>query len=301
MTKIDKKSTENRSIIDLASEGLEGFEVIGYYNYLQSFGEIPKEKFDQLFELIFIEKGIQQYEVEDIQFEIQGNEGMIIQPGEIHSTNNQPEQKGSAYWMIFSSNPKKISKGLNISYNEANEIINIFRNNYDRIFHFNEETKKYLKLIFSTKEVNPIIKTLKIKTFLINIFLEIFRSIRYRNEQRQYSLPVMKSLDFIRSHIREKITLDRIAGVSGISVSYLKYLFKKETGLTPMHYVNREKIKLSSTLLSDSDAKITDVAFELDFSTSQYFATVFKKYTGISPKEWQKNTLLYKSNDDQVT
>ena len=76
-----------------------------------------------------------------------------------------------------------------------------------------------------------------------------------------------------------------MAEVAGLSVSHFKARFRRETGLPPREFILREKIRLAREALGKGHGTVTDIAFELGFSSSQYFATVFKRYTGQSPRQ----------------
>ncbi len=67
--------------------------------------------------------------------------------------------------------------------------------------------------------------------------------------------------------------------------------FKYETGLTPADFFQRIKVEEARRRLAVPKAAITAIAFDLGFSSSQYFASVFKKYTGTTPREYSRKVL----------
>jgi AraC-like DNA-binding protein len=71
-------------------------------------------------------------------------------------------------------------------------------------------------------------------------------------------------------------------------VSFFHEKFLKEVRLTPAEYLTRLRMKKAKQLLKISKKSITEIAFDLGFSSSQYFATVFKKVTGITPRFYRK-------------
>lgn len=83
------------------------------------------------------------------------------------------------------------------------------------------------------------------------------------------------------------ITLDFVAHQCCISVSKLKKLFKKYTGIGVIAYYNKAKIKKSLELLHGGSS-VRDTAEALSFSCPFYFSSVFKKEMGISPSEYKK-------------
>lgn len=91
---------------------------------------------------------------------------------------------------------------------------------------------------------------------------------------------------YINSHIDERLTLNDIAFVFGISPNYLSALFKKNSEVGFTDYINTTKIKRAKELLKDSNLKVYEVADQLGFESAFYFSKVFKKIEGISPREY---------------
>lgn len=102
-----------------------------------------------------------------------------------------------------------------------------------------------------------------------------------------------RSIHKVISHIHENITepliLDDLAKLMGYSLSRFKTKFRAETGQTPAFYIATAKVEHAKQMLLSSDQSITDVAYHLGWSSSNYFCTVFKKLTGITPLQYRKN------------
>ncbi|WP_437231204.1 helix-turn-helix transcriptional regulator [Planctomicrobium sp. SH661] len=58
--------------------------------------------------------------------------------------------------------------------------------------------------------------------------------------------------------------------------------------MPPNDFLQRLRIKQAQTDLLETDLSITEIAFNNGFSTSQYFSTVFRKYTGDTPARFRK-------------
>jgi AraC-like DNA-binding protein len=80
-------------------------------------------------------------------------------------------------------------------------------------------------------------------------------------------------------------TVAALAEVAHMSEGAFRRRFEQEVGFTPLGYINYRRIERSKTMLR-AGRTVTEVAFDLEFSSSQYFATVFKKITGMTPSEF---------------
>ena len=98
---------------------------------------------------------------------------------------------------------------------------------------------------------------------------------------------ICETLKFIDGNFGNKMVLDELAETSGYSVPQFSRLFTELTGITPMRYVNVVRIQNSTTLLSETDKSITEIAFACGFDTLEVFERSFKKYFGISASEYR--------------
>ena len=64
-------------------------------------------------------------------------------------------------------------------------------------------------------------------------------------------------------------------------------LFKKSTGSSFKEYLNMVRIEESKRLLSNTDFSIIDIAIAVGFEDQSYFSKVFKKFTGLTPKQFR--------------
>ena len=98
-----------------------------------------------------------------------------------------------------------------------------------------------------------------------------------------------KAEKIMRTNTERALSMGDIAEQLGLSTTGFIKRFKQETGLTPADFYQRIKIEEARRRLTGTDAAITEIAFSLGFSTSQYFASVFRKYTGTTPREYRRS------------
>lgn len=103
-----------------------------------------------------------------------------------------------------------------------------------------------------------------------------------------YSTAVTKCMNYISRHIHDKITLEALSSEINLTPKYLSWLFCTETGQTLSSYIETQKIEEAKNLLIYSSYTYSDISNSLSYNSQSYFITVFKKQTGITPKEFRK-------------
>ena len=84
-----------------------------------------------------------------------------------------------------------------------------------------------------------------------------------------------------------EITLNDIAEAVHLSPIYLRELFISEMGMSPHNYILNKRIKKAKELLIINLSSISEIATLSGFSSQSYFDYVFKKHTGMTPKQFR--------------
>lgn len=104
-----------------------------------------------------------------------------------------------------------------------------------------------------------------------------------------YRLKQLKQvLRYIEDHYQEEIALADLAAIAGMNPKYFCRFFRQITQKTPINYLNYYRIECAREQLSTTDATITEVAFNCGFHDISYFIKTFKKYKGMTPKQYMK-------------
>jgi len=93
---------------------------------------------------------------------------------------------------------------------------------------------------------------------------------------------------YIHEHFAEKLTLEALASLAHISVSYLTRKFRQYTGTTVVCYVNRLRVEAAKRLLIATDGNAAEIAWQVGFESPKYFHRVFKVETGESPTTFRR-------------
>ena len=111
--------------------------------------------------------------------------------------------------------------------------------------------------------------------------------VRDSRKTQQYSKPIAQCIDYITSYFNNKVTLEDLSGVTGLTPNYLSALFKQETGMTVGEYLTKFRIDSACALLTQTDYDYLQIAFSLGFCTQSYFTKVFREQTGVTPRTYR--------------
>jgi two-component system, response regulator YesN len=99
---------------------------------------------------------------------------------------------------------------------------------------------------------------------------------------------IKKAIAFIRAHYAQNISVEIAAKELYISPSHLMHLFKAELGTTFNDSLIDYRIEMAKELLKDTQCHIYEVCYKVGYNDTKYFSQLFKKITGVSPKEYVK-------------
>lgn len=108
-----------------------------------------------------------------------------------------------------------------------------------------------------------------------------------KHSMASYSEPIRKILVTIDASLTGDLSLKRFANDLFLNTSYLSTLFKKEVGMTLTEYVNKSRIAYAKKLLKSTTLSIQSVAAKTGIPDIHYFTRLFRRETGVSPREWR--------------
>ncbi|HTJ15082.1 MAG TPA: AraC family transcriptional regulator [Dinghuibacter sp.] len=106
---------------------------------------------------------------------------------------------------------------------------------------------------------------------------------RHENQSRLHFV-----LHYIHEHLTERIPVDTLSRKAYLSRNMFFKWFKEQFGLTPLDYVNRERIRLAKELLATSPGSISDISARCGFTDVNYFVRVFRKSEGVTPGAYRR-------------
>ncbi|MCF7838930.1 MAG: helix-turn-helix transcriptional regulator [Candidatus Marinimicrobia bacterium] len=96
--------------------------------------------------------------------------------------------------------------------------------------------------------------------------------------------------NFARCPVNKRPSVEFALAELGHSYGYLSRVFRRDTGMTPLQYVNARRMEHAASLLRDTDLTFAEVGFRLGIDNPSYFSHMFKKYAGSNPREYRART-----------
>lgn len=137
-------------------------------------------------------------------------------------------------------------------------------------------------------EKQPICYEMLIKSAVFKMWSVLYEEAVKKEEKYKIKVPldrIKKAIEYIEENYKNKISLDEIAAKCNVSKSELCRSFKRVTRRTVFDYIMTLRVKNSIELL-ESGKSVTEAATTSGFFDSSYYAKVFKRYIGYTPKEY---------------
>ena len=118
-----------------------------------------------------------------------------------------------------------------------------------------------------------------------------------RNTQAAYRLPqpqnsqdpqISKAARFIRRNLKKEISVQGLAEEMHVSTRTLIRKFIQQTGAPPLAFIQKLRIETGKELLENSDLPLEEIIFQIGYQDSSSFRRLFKRQTGLSPREYRR-------------
>ncbi|RKN85295.1 helix-turn-helix domain-containing protein [Paenibacillus ginsengarvi] len=128
----------------------------------------------------------------------------------------------------------------------------------------------------------------KSRVAFLNVLNEISEQKRIELGDYETTQSIIRSMEYIRNHYDEPLKRNELAENVSLSINHFSFLFKQYSGYSPMQYITRVRLDNAKHMLRNSSLPISEVAQRVGFQDPLYFARVFAKETGFSPRAYRK-------------
>lgn len=275
---------------------VDGVYTVHYFEYVKDFAY--SGEFHNFWELVYADRKSLVLTAGAKEVRLEAGQMYLHKPNEFH--NIRPDDKSIANSIILSFDcacPELMSVAGKIITcdSEQKRILGV-------IIH--EATKT-----FSTPLGNPYTTVMELapsREFgseqLIRICIEmlLISLVRENNKgqvppRRESSKLLISICEWLEKNIDKQLHFEDILKEFNTSASVIKKLFSEHIGCGAMEYFTRLKIDAAKQMIRENELNFTEIADRLAFNTSQYFTTVFRRVSGMTPTEYEFSV---KSNFD---
>jgi AraC-like DNA-binding protein len=277
MEKVDRRHIRDRLVFDLADLDMPEVPLLGIHNAPSVNIYLADHVHTGLMEICYLRRGEESFHVGGQDYKLKGGDVFFTFPDENHGTGSKPQGKGLLYWTQIQLNAPRF---LGLTPAMAEPLINSLLAMPERKFRGDKQLgvlfEEMIDLCLAPRDA---LTALRVAHRLAAWLVLIAESAR-RGSHSRYSEDITSVIAWMSRHVCEPIDIDAVARSANLSVSWFKAKFKEQVGMGPGEYMMRLKIQQAQQWLEEGRDTITQIAHRLGFSSSQYFATVFKRFTG---------------------
>jgi AraC-like DNA-binding protein len=271
----------DRLYVEPKPDAVRNISHLGRLRYASAQAVLDKHTHKGTMEICYLDGGEQTFFVNDTAYHLKGGEIFITYPDEVHGTGPLPMEKSTLYWIgVNLKSPK--TRFLNYSESEAEELRARLLRIRPRMFRGGPVIRSLFEKAIGEYFTDDALGRIRFRNAVTDILVEVCSQAR-RGRSPVISVPIREVMHYVEQHLAETPSMQDLAMRAGLSTPRFKGRFRTEVGMAPNEYVQRAKIARAMTLLRSGGHTVTGTALDLGFKSGQYFATVFRKYTGKTP------------------
>ena len=217
-------------------------------------------------ELTYVEEGLMEWMVEGHPENVGAGSVFFTLPWQAHGSPYEREPKNTIWHLLFS---------LREDYSTTPTLRNLL--------------KSLIRELQSQRDFRNFMAISLLRAALVELKRIVAGEVANLEMESQSHSLVQELISELSSQCDKDWSLELMAEKCGVRRSQLCKIFQQLTGTTPNKYLFRVRIENAKTLLLSSDLKVTDIAFECGYSSSQYFANSFKRAVGMMPSEYRRS------------
>jgi AraC family L-rhamnose operon regulatory protein RhaS len=257
-------------------------------------------------EITFLERGNIPFSLGDQQYNLCPDELTITRPWQPHKVGNPNVGAGKLHWLILDVEVRHPHQEwvwpswILLNQQDLEELTKMLRQNEQPIWKTNAEIRrcfiKIAQLITNNETARgeswAFLYINELLMHLLNLFRE--GSFDYNSSLTDSSRTVELFIKYLGNNYVEPWTLEAMAGHCQLGITRFVHYFKQLTNTTPMQYLNFIRLESAAASIPNLKKNINEICYECGFSSSQYFATLFKKQYGCSPIAFRQKNLVPK-------
>ncbi|GKU82073.1 AraC family transcriptional regulator [Niallia sp. NCCP-28] len=236
---------------------------------------------NDMLEIIFIKEGKGSNMIGDQHYQIQKNDILIYNNGVLHDEYSNTNSNMSVYCCGITD--------VKLAGLPRNHLVSKEQSYVLHSGEYASNIESLLEMMYA-QVTGKRPGAEEVCSYLICAMLALILQVPQENvllPKTEESVLLNEIKSYIDKHYREDITLQLLSRQFHISTYYLVHVFKKYTGFSPIQYIIRRRIGEAQSLLINTNDSITKIAGLVGYDNMSYFATLFSKTVGMSPKKYR--------------
>ena len=255
-------------------------------------------------EIVLVETGHTDFEVDGVRHRLQAGSLTVTRPWELHALGSPRLGPGRLHWAILDVGVRRPNQEWKwppwviLTPPDLRELTRKLRRSKQSVWRATPETvQAFRSLADCVKSDDVTRRGSRIAAYMNLLLVGLLEAMRTQDTTEDDSLvSIRRTVElFLRDlarnpgTLREPWTLHSMAGQCGMGrTAFVKYC-RLLTNTSPLDYLNRCRLDCAASRLTEATQEsVTDIAFECGFTSSQYFATQFKKHFGCSPRAFRR-------------
>ncbi|MES2893359.1 MAG: AraC family transcriptional regulator [Bacteroidota bacterium] len=269
------------------------FVADGFAHYLAEHTNLRFPHKHSFYHLVYFSKGSGSHSIDFVNFPVKAGQVYFMIPGQVHSWDFKSGPDGyivnfsEDYLTSLLADPRYLDQFAFLSGNAPEQVINIPLDGRSAI-------EQLLKTIISEGNSSAPLKDDFARAALLQLLIAVSR-FTTGNEKKlsaNYSGVLLRNFQkLIELHYKEKRLTKDYAAMLYITPNHLNALTKDVSGRSAGELIRDRVLLEAKRMLINANMTITEIAQELDFMDNSYFSKFFRKYVGVSPEVFRKQTI----------
>lgn len=254
-------------------------------------------------ELTFLHSGSLPFAVGEDRYSLRAGDLAITRPWQPHRLGEPNVPPSRLYWLILDlgvrrpNQPWKWPNWIVLTPGDLEELTILLRHNEQAVWPASADVRHCFGRIAQAIEADRSGSSIsRLAAHLNELFVSVLEMLRHNDIELDPSLSstcrtVSLFLEDLRSnpeHLSRPWTLKAMAEQCGLAETRFRHYCRQLTNMTPTQFIEHCRIETASKMLIEYPARnITETAMACGFGSSQYFATVFRRHVGCSPKSFR--------------
>ena len=287
--RFDYMNTSERRVLNLEESGLPAVPMLGYCNYRNPRPDVPEHWHPGCIEIHYGVRNALSFGFNNRVYRLAPGDVFVNLPGERHTVSEHP--KGLiVYWIIVRLDANEPTF-LQQPPAEAAALRQALLHIPHRLFRGTPTIKRlFQSLHMLVDEPATPLRTLRLRTATLELLMEVLSA------ARGHTVPADESrleviLHEIQNHPEKSFPVETLARQAGMAPNHFIARFRNLTGLPPRQFLLDCRMKTARRLLQEERSlPVTEIALRLGFCSSQHFASLFKRHTGVTPLDCRAGT-----------